>query len=88
MGKVKEKLLIKDNKFPMTYHFTDWEYNFLKDMNTALITSIYHKRLMSGILSYIAKTRLGLEPDKGQVLKFEIDLKKDSQELKIDLEKD
>jgi hypothetical protein len=85
MAKLKEKLLEK-SKFPMTYHFTPWEYSFLKDMNTALATSIYHKRLMSGILTYIVRTRLGVEPRKDEALRFELDLNKDDMELIIDLE--
>ena len=85
MGSLKTQLKNKP-QFPITYHLTDWEFSYLRQLNLALATSIYHKRLMSGMLSYIVKTRLDIEADKGNVLRFEIDLDKDDQELKIDLE--
>jgi hypothetical protein len=85
MGSLKTQLKNK-SQFPQTYHMTDWEHSFVKELNTALATSIYHRRLMSGILTYIVKTRLGIEPDKNQVLKFQIDLDKDDQELIVDIE--
>ena len=85
MGKLKAQLTEKP-KFPITYVLSDWEHSFVKELNTALATSIYHRRLMSGILTYIVKTRLGIEPDKNQVLKFQIDLDKDDQELIVDIE--
>lgn len=85
MGTLKKQLKTKDD-FPVTYHMTDWEWTFVKDLNIALATSTYRQRLMSGILGYIIKTRLGLEPKGKQVFKYEIDPKGENQELVVNLE--
>lgn len=85
-AKVKDKLLGKSNEHK--YILTDWEFGYLKELDIALKTSIYHQRLMSGILTYIAKSRLGLsDPPSGHHFTFEIDLGGDAQELVVRQEK-
>lgn len=75
MAGVKNKLLSRKQPSGNEYELTEFEFNFLKDLNKALATSIYHKRLMSGLLTYIAKTRLGRpEPAAGMGLQFQVDL--------------
>ena len=79
MASLKSQLKSKGG----SYELTMFEHNFLKDLNTALATSIYHKRLMSGLLTYISKTRLGLEPKTGYSLTFEVDLSGEDRSLKV-----
>ncbi len=87
MSKLRDKLIGGDATKPQTYTLTDWEFNFVTEMNIALRTSIYWKRLMSGIFTYIAKMRVNLQPaPEGFYYKFEIDLEKGSHDLSIILE--
>jgi hypothetical protein len=84
MGRVKSDLLNKNSNSKNQYKLTDYEYNFVKDLDTSLRTSIYHKRLMSGMLTYIAKTRLKLvDPPEGFYFQFQIDLSGDDHTLTV-----
>lgn len=82
MGKLKDSITKKPAGD--TYTLTVFEFSYLKDLNEALRSSVYHKRLMSGLLTYIAKTRLGFsDPQEGYNLQFEVDLAGDTRELTV-----
>ena len=60
----------------------------LKDLNTALVTSIYHRKLMAGVLGYIVKNKMNIpDPPKGSDLKYELDLNGDDHILTVTVEK-
>jgi hypothetical protein len=85
MSNIKKEIL--KNK-AQTYKLSDYEIGLVKDTNTALVTSVYHRRIMSGLLGYIAKNKMDVpDPTKGSELRYELDLNGDDHLLTVSIEK-
>jgi hypothetical protein len=86
MGSSLKKEILKNKA--QTYKLSEYEHGLIKNLNTALVTSVYHRRLMAGMLGYIAKVKMNVaEAPKGSELRYEIDLNGDDHILTVSVEK-
>lgn len=89
MGSSLKNEIIKSKKpVQEQYKLDAYEHGLLKDMNTALISSIYHRRLLSGFLGYLAKVKMNMpEAPKGTAYRYEIDINEPEPILTVTVEK-
>lgn len=83
MPGIKDKLLKNDSDKEVT--LDEFEFSYVRDLNTALQFNVFRQKLVSGFLTYLAKTRFGYKDGvkAGYILQFEIDLKADDRKLVI-----
>lgn len=82
MSRLKDKIFKSDDE--KTFTLTDYEFNYLKDMQNVLLFHTLRSNLISGFLTYIASTRLGYtQIREGYALQYELDLKGDDHTLTV-----
>lgn len=85
---IKNEIIKNKKPIQNQYKLDPYEHGLLKDMNTALISSIYHRRLLSGFLGYLAKVKMDMpESSKGSAYKYEVDINDPEPILTVTIEK-
>ena len=83
MSKLRQRILKADeNPDEKKFTLDDYEWSYLKDMNSVLIFHTLRSNLISNFLTYVAKTRLGYTNIReGYALQYELDLQSDDHTL-------
>jgi len=85
-GAIKTKIFDGDDKDPKGKKFKldDYEFRFIKDMNTALAFHTLRNQLISAFLTYVAKEKFGYTSIRdGYMLAYEVDPRGDDHTLII-----
>ena len=81
---MSQKISKQLEKRPGKHELTEFEFAFLKELNILLQFHTAKDRIMSNLLTYIAKTRLGYtEIKEGYDLRFSFDLSGEDRDLEI-----